>query len=140
VTKYTQNLAGELATTAQQQVGNFGDFFSPIYNASTPPRWGALHRAKFVPRQPDRTVREPQRWGVAKALRQLRHTSSGRSGTPLDVWVTLALHTEALDIITHLMQGVWRQELVPAAWTRALSPTYSRSTKSWTPNSPKITD
>jgi len=67
----------------------------------------------------DRTVRPPQTWNVVKALKSLRNTSSGRSGVPLQVWLSLILDTEALEVITHLVQEAYETESVPAAWTVA---------------------
>jgi hypothetical protein len=114
-TKFIRNGAGSLATTPAEQVRNFCEFYTPVYNSVTPPRgWQQL--AKFPPRDTDRTILPPQRFQVLKAIRSLRKTSSGRSGVPLDVWRTLVTDDEALGIITGLFVECWETNTVPDAW------------------------
>jgi hypothetical protein len=114
-TKFIRNGTGSLATTPAEQVRNFCEFYTPVYNSVTPPRgWQQL--AKFPPRDTDRTILPPQRFQVLKAIRSLRKTSSGRSGVPLDVWRTLVTDDEALGIITGLFVECWETNTVPDAW------------------------
>jgi hypothetical protein len=115
VTKFVKDANGTLATTPEENVTNFCTHFSPIYNRKTRSEaW--THVAKFEPIAPDRSIRPPQMFQTKRAIQSIKLTASGRTGTSLEVWRTLALHHDALSFITYLFQECWRTETVPATW------------------------
>jgi hypothetical protein len=116
--KYVKDQHGTLATSPLEQVRNFVHHSEPTYNA-TPPSRSEEHKRKFQPRSPGRSYRPPQKWAVLRAIRALKDTSSGRTGVPLQVWRSMVLHGEGLDVVTKIMQDAWAQETVPKAWKTA---------------------